>query len=185
MENLTKEILAYLKNEHTNVQLKEDFKGNYYSYLVDTIYISQNLEDKMTSPKNKEFNKKAAQLIVICHECIHSVQSRYMHILNMILSNLSIILTTLCAFWGILWTSPLWIKTLTISTLILSIIIRLILEIQAVKGSTKLALKFISNGITDKDIQYGVDFIEKYKYIEFFRMIIDKIVCLILVLVIK
>ena len=51
MENLTKEILAYLKNEHTNVQLKEDFKGNYYSYLVDTIYISQNLEDKMTSPK--------------------------------------------------------------------------------------------------------------------------------------
>ena len=45
MEELTKEILKNLGNKHTKVALKQDFKGNYYSYITDTIYIANNCNE--------------------------------------------------------------------------------------------------------------------------------------------
>ena len=76
MQELTKDILKILNNNHTKVELKEDFKGNYYSYLIDTIYISKNFKEQKASTKDKMMNKKVAELVTVCHECIHSTQNK-------------------------------------------------------------------------------------------------------------
>lgn len=189
METLTKDILKTLKNDHTQIELKEEFKGNYYSYIIDTIYIAKNLEKKKTPKSAKDTNKKLAQLVTICHECIHSIQSRVMHILNVIFSNLSIVLTIINMVLCIFWTSPLWLKIFASVIITTSIIIRVVLEIGAIKGSIKLASdiveKSIVDGITKEDIQKGTDYIEEHKYVAILQMVIDKIIFLILVLVIK
>ena len=38
--------LEYLGNTHTLIVKKEGFLGNYYSHLIDTIYIAENFSDK-------------------------------------------------------------------------------------------------------------------------------------------
>lgn len=185
METITKDILNYIGNKHTKVKLKDDFNGNYYSYITDTIYIAKNFSSKNKPVNAKEFDKEAAELIIICHECIHSIQSKVMHILNMILSNISIILTVISIILGLFWTSPLILKIVTCLVLCLGIVVRLVLEINAVNKSIKLAFAIIQNGIvrdiSKQNIKVGNDFIEKYKCLEYGRMIIDKIIFLILV----
>lgn len=189
MESLTKHILKYLKNEHTRVELKEDFKGNYYSFIIDTIYIAKNFQEQKVPTEAKNINKKASELVVVCHECIHSIQSKCLHILNMLLSNLSIILAIINIVLVLFWTSTLWLKIFTIIIILTSIIIRLILEVGAVNGSIKLASVLVSKaivkGISKHDIEEGTKFIEKHKYLATFQMVVDKIILLILVLVIK
>jgi len=188
MEDLTKHILKKINNEHTKVELKEDFKGNYYSYVVDTIYIAKNFGNKKVPKSVENMNKKAAELIVVCHECIHSIQNKYMHILNTIFSNLSMILTIISIVIGVLWTSPLWLKIATIIALLISIIIRLILEVGAINNSIKLASDIVSNGmvegVSNEDIEEGTKYIEKNKCLALLQMIIDKIIFLVLIFVI-
>lgn len=188
MEALTKDILKELKNKHTKVESKEDFKGNYYSYLTDTIYIAKNFEEQKVPAKAKTINKKAARLVVVCHECIHSVQSKCMHILNTLFSNLSILLAIISIVVGVFWTSPAWLKIVTCLVILTSIIIRLILETHAVNGSIKLAMDIVSKNmvedISKKDIQQGAEYMNKHKYLALLQMVIDKIIFLILVLVI-
>lgn len=189
MENIAKEILKHLGNEHTKVERKQGFMGNYYSPLIDTIYIAEDFENTKVPDDAKNINKKAAELIVICHECIHSVQSKTLHILNTIFANVSMILFLVYIVMALFWTSSLWIKIATITALVTSIVIRLILEVGATNGSTKLAKEVVNKGllkdITDEDIQQGIEYIDKNKWIAFPQMILDKIIFLILVLIIK
>lgn len=188
MESLTKDILKYLNNEHTKVETKEDFKGNYYSYLIDTIYVARSFEQQKVPDAAKNINKEAAKLIVVCHECIHSMQSKIAHILNAVFSNLSIILSIVCIILGLFWTNPLCLKIAIGAILITSVIVRLILEDDAINGSIKLASDVVSKDIVEEitqgDIQQGAEYILKYKCLALLRMIVDKIIFLILVLVI-
>ena len=80
MEDVAKQILKYLGNEHTQVERKQGFMGNYYSPLIDTIYIAENFETKEMPKGVENLNKKAAELIVVCHECIHSMQTKVIHL---------------------------------------------------------------------------------------------------------
>lgn len=189
MENIVKDILNYLGNTNTQVETKQDFKGNYYSYLTDTIYIAKDFENTKTPSAAKNINKKAAELVVVCHECIHSIQSKCMHILNTIFSNLSIVLALIYIITGMFWTASLWFKIATCLVILASIVIRLVLEVGAINGSIKLADDVVSKNIVDgpsqQDIQESKNYINKYKYIALAQMILDKIVFLILALTIK
>lgn len=189
MDSVAKEILKYLGNEHTKVERKSGFMGNYYSPLIDTIYIAENFENTKVPEDAKGMNKKAAELITVCHECIHSVQNKYLHILNTIFANLSMVLAIVCIFIGVFWTSPLWLKIGTCVSLTVSIIFRLILEVGAVNGSTKLAQDVVSKdmvqNVSIQDIEESTKYMNKHKYLAFLQMVLDKIIFLVLVLVIK
>ena len=56
-------ILKYLNNEHTKVERKEGFMGNYYSNLIDTIYIAEDFENSIVPETIKNMNKKAAEAV--------------------------------------------------------------------------------------------------------------------------
>ena len=189
MENITEEILNYLGNTHTKVEKKEGFMGNYYSHLIDTIYISENFENKEVPNDAKNINKKAAELITVCHECVHSMQSKYMHLLNTIFANTSIILAIICVIIGLFWASPLWLKITTSIVILISIVIRLILETGAVNGSVSLAREVTEKGIVSDiavdDIEESTKYINKHKFLALIQMITDKIIFLILVIIIK
>lgn len=188
MENVAKQILNHLGNNHTKVERKQGFMGNYYSPLIDTIYIAGEFENNKLPSGAEKINKKAAELIVMCHECIHSMQSKLLHVLNTIFANLSMLLFLVYVVMTILGTSILWMKIATIVSLVVSIVIRLVLEIGATNGSTKLAKDIVDSGIiqdvTDEDIQQGIEYINKNKWIAFPQMVLDKIIFLILVLII-
>lgn len=189
MEILTKEILKNLSNKHTKVELREDFKGNYYNYILDTIYIAKKVNQQKLSNKHKNINKKAANLVMICHECLHSIQNKWMHILNTILSNLSIVFTIIYVILAIFFKDILILKILTIGIILTSISVRLILEIGAINGSTELASNIVAQGITNEvsneDIEDAVRYIEKHKYVALLNMILDKIIFLIVAICIK
>ncbi|MBQ8043747.1 MAG: zinc metallopeptidase [Clostridia bacterium] len=189
MENIAKDILNYLNNEHTKVERKEGFMGNYYSHLIDTIYIAEDFENSKMPEGANNMNKKVAELITVCHECIHSVQNKYLHILNTIFSNASMVLALICIFIGIFWISPLWLKIGTCMSLTVSIVVRLRLEVGAVNGSIKLSQDVVSKDmvedVSEQDIQESVRYINTHKYLALLQMVVDKIIFLVLVLIIK
>ena len=188
MEVLAKEILNYLGNKHTKIEVKKEFKGNYYSYLNDTIYVAQNFVGGKSPNKAKNINKEAAKLVVMCHECIHSNQSKCMHILNLVFSNFSIFFTLIYIIVAIFSASALWLKLIAIIAILASIIVRLILEIDAVNGSVKLARQIVAKNkmrdVSKQDVAESTKYIQKYKCLALLQMISDKIIFLILVLII-
>lgn len=189
MEEITKEALKYLENNHTKVEVKEGFMGNYYSHLIDTIYIAENFEGKNIPKSIKHISPKVAQLITICHECIHSMQNQTLHSMNTIFSNLSIILSILSIAWGVFGERPLWICITAIITTLIAIIMRLVLEVGAINDSTKLAFELVKKGIitdvVEQDVKVGREFIHKHKFMALSQMIIDKIIFLVLILLVK
>lgn len=186
MEKYINEILKHLDNTHTKVESRENFKGNYYNYLTDTIYVGGKFENAKLPSKKDNVNKKAAMFIVACHECIHSIQSKCIHILNMIFSNISVILTIIAIILGLFIEKHMTIKMLTIICVVISMIIRFVLEIHAIKESTNIASIIIKtteiDGVSEEDIQNSKKYMDKHKYVAFLGMILDKIVLLILVL---
>jgi len=188
MESIAKQILNHLGNGHTKVERKQGFMGNYYSSLIDTIYIAEDFENIKMPNGAEKINKKAAQLIVVCHECIHSVQSKVLHILNTLFANFSLILSVIYVIIAVLSTSQLWFKILTISTVLFSVIFRLILEIGATNGSIKLAKEAVDKDlvqhVSNEDIQESIRHINKHKWFAFPQMVLDKIISLILLIII-
>ena len=186
MEQLTLEILRFLNNYKTKVELKKDFKGNYYSYITDTVYIAKGVSKKQV-PHN--IDKNASEVLMVCHECIHSIQNKLMRILNTIFSNLSIIFSIICIFVGMFVDMPAWLRCVTGIIILFSIIIRLLLETGAINGSIKLAYEVVSKGIVKnvsiQNIEKGSEYINRHKYLALIQMISDKIIFLILVFIIK
>lgn len=149
--SVCEKILKLLKNTTTKVKVKENLKGSYYAYITDTIYL----------PKENINEDVEERLIVICHECIHSVQSKKMHKINFILSNFEILLSIILLISICLKTSFLWILVLVyLTTLVFSIIIRVILEKDAVKRSFPLTMNVINKKVVKCEIN-RVDMFEK------------------------
>ena len=189
MEKLTKDILKYLGNNHTKVEQKQNFKGNYYSNITDTIYIAKSFSQSKLPKGMNNIDKRVAELIVICHECIHSIQNKRLHILNTVLSNVGMILTMVCIIIGFFDIIPIWLKLLSCLCLSLAIAVRLTLEIDAISRSTKVAKSFIENEahlqFNKEDILLCENYIKKHKAIALTQMIIDKFIALIVICIIK
>lgn len=188
-ENVTKEILETIGNNHTKVEVKEEFKGNYYSYITDTIYIAKHLRKQKKQKDMKDIDEDVAEMVVLSHECVHSKQNKMLHVLNTIFSNLSIVFTLFCIFASIFSSVNVLLKGISIAILITSIVIRLILEMGAIKGSIEVANKYINSNETTKFLQEDIvkseEYINKHKAFALLTMILDKIVFLIIVIFIK
>lgn len=189
MKKITKDILKKLSNEHTKIEEKEDFKGNYYSYLNDTIYIAKNFVNQKQPKSIKDMNPKAAELIMICHECIHSIQNKTLHLLNTIVSNISIVLSIVVIVLSLFGNDKMCLDIIACFCLSISITVRVILELQAINKSTTVAISIINEktvyNVSKNDIEEATRYINKHKYLAVLHMISDKVIFLLLVLIIK
>lgn len=124
-------ILKSLGNDHTKIIRADIKKGGYYFYLTDSIYIPiNNSKDELRD------------IIVLCHECMHSVQNRHLHILNMLCANVELISFMVLAVNSIYNHFSLLFLVFYILICIISLIVRCILEIPAMLGSFELAKNF-------------------------------------------
>lgn len=134
---VAKDILKIIGNDKTEYIFDEDIKGNYYVYLNDTIYLSSKQSDK----KNYE------RLCIISHECIHSIQPKWLQNLNFIFSNLEIIsfVVFIILYFFKITNVYMYISYLIIA--ILSIIPRIILEVWAIKKAPLISKEYLNNKI--------------------------------------
>ena len=138
-EVICTDILEMVDNKKVNIEIDENSKNSLYVFLTNTIYIST----KKNNKKNKEEQNKS-RLLVIAHECAHSIQPKFMQLLNFILSNIEMILFLILVGVRIFEKSSNNVLTITyISVLLLSILIRLYLEMNATINSVKIACKYL------------------------------------------
>ena len=137
-DKIALEVLHDLKNYKTKIVVDEEIKGNYYIFLNDSIYISSKL--------NKDDSYK--RLTVICHEVIHSIQSKVLQWINFILSNLEFILFFLILILCKTFKLNYNIKNIYYIIVVLSIFIRAALETHACVGSISLSEKYIAKYIS-------------------------------------
>lgn len=149
---ITKETLEELNNNTTKMVSDDDIKGNYYVFLNDTIYLS-----------NKDANKYK-RLTVICHECIHSIQSKIIQWINFILSNLEIIIFVVFAILKFLNVFENMLTYTYIAFVVISLIPRFILEIHASLKSIKLTKEYVSEKIGNIEAKF-VNKIVKFQVI--------------------
>lgn len=132
---VAQDILKKLDNNKTKYVFDEDIKGNYYVYLNDTIYLSSKQSDK----NNYE------RLCVISHECIHSIQPKWLQNLNFIFSNLEIISFVIFIVLYFFKISNLYLYIIYLVIVILSVIPRTILELWAIKKAPQISKEYLEN----------------------------------------
>lgn len=184
MKKITKDVLEYLNNNHTKIIEKEDFKGNYYSFLTDTIYLAKNFENTKVPKEVENVDKRVGNLIVIVHECIHSIQSKIIHILNIIFSNLTIILGILSVMLALFNAKNQAINIITEIIVLFGIIVRLYLEIEAINKSTIVAKEIVKKyniDINVSDFEKSEKYMKKTKLFAIIDMIKDKIIVFVIV----
>ena len=184
MEEITKDVLDYLNNNHTKVIEKEDFKGNYYSFLTDTIYLAKNFENTKIPKELEGVDKRAGEIIVISHECIHSIQSKAFHFLNVIFSNLTIVLGLICMLLTVFNSKNQIINVITEVIVLFGIAVRLFLEAEAVNKSTVVAREVVKKyniDIDSSDIDESEKFMNKTQYLALINMIKDKLIVFLIV----
>lgn len=154
-DTIVGQVLKKLNNTTTKVKKDDDIKGNYYVFLNDTIYLSN---------KNKN-GKEYSRLTLICHECIHSIQSKILQMINFIFSNLEIIIFTICLFLKIILKKENYIDEIYIISAIVSIIPRFILEIHASLSSISLTKEYLLDNNKTEDETNFVYNIVKFQVI--------------------
>ena len=141
-EELTKEILYMLNNKHTKVVLDEDIKNSYYVYLNDTIYLSNREKAKNNS----------SRVVLTAHEVRHSIQSKYLQIINFVLSNVELIAFVINIILFIFKKFSMTNILVYLGIVVISIIPRMILEFDAVINSIKITRKYLKDKINDKKL---------------------------------
>ena len=135
------EILNKIENNNTKYEIKADIKNSYYVYLNDTIYLSS----------SKNSNNDYRRICLIAHECIHSLQSKFLQKVNFILSNLEMIFFVITLLSMIFNVFPKIIFFIYLFVVITSVIFRTILENDAIKKSVPLAKEYIKEKTTKKE----------------------------------
>lgn len=161
-------ILDDLNNNKTKVIIENDIKGNYYSYINDTIYLN-----------GKENKKSEEETVLLCHECYHSVQSKTKHALNMIISSIEPVLFIILLIFAIINKERTCLNIIYFCSLILSIIIRTNLEQEAINKSFSMATKYENEEIIS-DLKEKS---KKYVILQFFNIFIFKLIRGIIILV--
>ncbi len=126
-----KSVLKEEGNTHTDVVEVETTNGGYYSYVTDKIYIS-----------NTTIDVTAKDVVVLCHECRHSMQDKRLHLLNVVLSNIEIILFVAITLYILFAKFSMWCVAIYLTCNILSIVVRCILELPVMLSSFDMAKKY-------------------------------------------
>lgn len=155
-KNICNDILKQIGNEAVNVELDSSGKTSLYVFLNNTIYISTK-ESKLEKDK-----KNKSKLLVIAHECAHSIQSRTIQFVNFILANIEIVLFFIILFVNLIikYENISFIYTY-ISIFTVSVAFRLFLEMNATINSVKIVIRYLLN----KGIEKGqvLNLINYYK----------------------
>lgn len=141
-QTVCKDILKLLKNDTTKVIFDKDIDDSYYVFLNNSIYIADNTKN----------NNLYTRVVLIAHECIHSMQSKILQIFNFLSSNIEVIMFLIILFLKI------FLKTVNnvliysyVSVCLISLILRLILEVCAVVNSLKLGREYLYKKMSNKD----------------------------------
>ena len=130
--------------------------------------------------KAKGISRDMGRIVTVCHECIHSVQKKYLHVLNIVLSNLSILLFLTCFFVRVLKETNIILNIITLIVLFISSILRIYLEMDAISGSINLSKKVIDKNIFKnislEELESAKQYINKHKKCAVLGMIKDKII---------
>lgn len=151
---IAKDILNKLGNSKTKLVYDKDIKGSYYVFLNDTIYIA----------KNSKSSKEYSRLTLIAHECVHSIQSKVMQVLNFGFANLEIFMFFIFVIMLVITKSNninQYVKIMYNIIAILSVIIRSILEIHASLQSIVITKGYINKYLGANKASYS------YKVISF------------------
>lgn len=155
-EDICKDILNIVDNENVKIEVDDKSKSSLYVFLTNTIYIA----NKEIKTKSKEKQNKS-KVLVIAHECAHSLQSKLMQCINFALSNIEMILFAIILVARIFFEkSDMMVNVYAIAS-ILSIIVRLYLEMDATINSVKITTKYmLKNKVKTKDVK---DLVALYK----------------------
>lgn len=147
-EDICKDILKIVGNNDVKIEVEENEKSSMYVFLNNTIYIS----NKEKKTKDKDKNQKS-RLLVIAHECRHSVQPKTLQLLNFVISNIEIVLFVILIIAKLFFKINTTICYSYLLTALVSIGVRLGLELDAVINSVKIVSKFlIKNGVKKQNI---------------------------------
>ena len=135
---ICKEILEKIGNNHTKIVLDDEIKNSYYVYLNDTIYLTN---------KNKT-KDLYTRLVIIAHECRHTLQNKNLQRVNFILSNVELVLFVIALVMIIFNIVPKIIIAVYLDCVLLSLIPRFILELDAVKHSVKIAKEYMDKRLS-------------------------------------
>lgn len=138
---LAQSILKKLKNNKTKYVFDKDIKGNYYVHLNDTIYLSNRQSEK----SNYE------RLCIIAHECIHSIQPKWLQNINFIFSNLEMVFFVLFIILYFFKVSNVYTFLSYLIVAVLAIIPRLILEMWAMLKAPKISKEYLEEENLNKE----------------------------------
>lgn len=147
--NVLKDVLNIVRNNKTKIVESDNIKGNYYSFLNDTMYIS-----KIANNTN-DYNR----IVVLCHECIHSIQNKALQLINTIISHLVLLSYIVAVFFIIFGIEHL--NILLIPLAILAIVIRGILELDAMTRSVILYKKYVDGKLSNDEIDKSYNYFSK------------------------
>lgn len=148
-EDICKDISNLVDNNQVNIEVDDKSKSSLYVFLTNTIYIANN-ESKS---KSKEKQNKS-KVLVIAHECAHSLQSKGMQAVNFALSNIELILFAIILIARFFFEKPDMLVNSYMIISIISIIVRLYLELDATINSVKITTKYmLKNKVNTKDVK--------------------------------
>ena len=184
--SLTRKILDFLNNKSTKVEQKTQYKTNSYNYLTDTIYLAENIDEQKPPRGIEVSNPLSGQLIMLCHECIHSIQNKFFHVLNIITANLSLIITFICVVLRIIDKTNSILSILGLVICFINLTVRTLLEYNAIKESMILSKKLVNNNIVDfikeEEIEKDFNIIKKLLPIALTRMVIEKYIMMLIII---
>lgn len=147
-EAICKDILKIVENKDVKIEVEENEKSSMYVFLNNTIYIS----NKEKKTKDKDKNQKS-KLLVIAHECRHSVQPKMLQLINFAVSNIEIILFFVLIIAKLFFKINNIICYSYLLVALISIGVRLGLELDAVINSVKIVIEYlIKNGVKKQNI---------------------------------
>lgn len=176
-EELTKQILSMLNNEHTKLVLDEDIKNSYYVYLNDTIYLSN----------REKVQNNSSRVVLTAHEVRHSIQSKVLQVMNFAFSNIELIAFIINVILFFFKKFSMINILVYLGIVIISIIPRMILEFDAVINSIRITKNYLKGKIIKEKLD---EIISIYKFkinvlmpVFIFNLIFGKIIRLILLLI--
>jgi len=144
-EEICKDILKLINNETVNVEIDEESKSSLYVFLTNTMYISNKTKkSKSIDEQNK------SKVLVIAHECAHSLQSKVLQLMNFLLANLEIILFVAVVITRIFFSKFNLLVNSYLAISVLSIVMRWWLEMDATINSVKITTKYMLKNNVDK-----------------------------------
>lgn len=175
---VAKEILDIMENHKTEIVIDKDIKSSYYVFLNNKIYIAD----------SKENNNLYSRFVLIAHECVHSMQSKVMQVLNFAFSNIEIVAFILMIIFKIFKIGNFkYLMAGYIAVALISIILRLILEVHAVVNSVPLARKYLNTKLSapqaDTIINSSSKYIKKYMPLFILSLCYKKLIKIAIVLI--